>query len=88
LGPPANPGRFTSFHRATVLALAEVLAAAGLDHPAELRPHHISKRTALGRVETFEQIYHFLKPGELLSGTEDLRFKDTWPKAQSNYFSA
>jgi Conserved region in glutamate synthase len=65
--------RVASFHRATVLALAEVLAAAGLDHPADLRPHHISKRTALGRVETFDEIYYFLKPGELLSGTEDPR---------------
>ena len=80
--------RVASFHRATVLALAEVLAAAGLEHPADLRPHHISKRTALGRVETFEQLYHFLKPGELLSGTEDPRFKDAWPKARSDSFSS
>jgi glutamate synthase domain-containing protein 2 len=79
--------RVASFHRATVLALAEVLAAAGLAHPADLRPHHISKRTAFGQVETFEQIYHFLKPGELLSGTEDPRFKDTRPKARSDSFS-
>jgi hypothetical protein len=64
------------------LALAEVLAAAGLNHPADLRPHHISKRTALGQVQTYEQIYHFLKPGEPLSRTEDPRFKDIWPKAR------
>jgi glutamate synthase domain-containing protein 2 len=79
--------RVASFHRATVLALAEVIAAAGLDHPADLRPHHISKRTARGRVETFEQIYHFLKPGELLSGTEDPRFKDIWPKTRPDSLS-
>jgi len=80
--------RVASFHRATVSALAEVLAAAGLDHPADLRPHHISRRTALGRVETFEEIYHFLKPGELLSGTEDPRFKDAWSKARPDSFSS
>jgi glutamate synthase domain-containing protein 2 len=79
--------RVVSFHRETVLALAEVLAAAGLNHPADLRPHCISKRTALGRIETFEQTYHFLKPGELLSGTEDPRFKDIWRKAQPDSFS-
>ena len=84
---PEKASRVASFHRATVLALAEVLAAAGLDHPADLKPHHISKRTALGRVETFDQIYPFLKPGELLSGTQDPRFKDAWPKARSDSFS-
>ena len=80
--------RVASFHRATVLALAEVVAAAGLDHPSDLRPYHISKRTALGRPETLEQIYHFLAPGELLSGTEDPRFKYSWPKARSDSFSS
>jgi glutamate synthase domain-containing protein 2 len=80
--------RVASFHRATILALAEVLAAAGLGHPADLRPHHISRRTALGQVETFEQTYHFLKPGELLSGTEDPRFKDIWLKARPDSFSS
>jgi len=79
--------RVESFHRETILALAEVLAAAGLDHPADLRPCHVLKRTALGQVETFEEIYSFLKPGELLSGTEDPRFKDAWPKARSDSFS-
>ena len=79
--------RVASFHRETVLALAEVLAAAGLDHPAGLRPRHISKRTAFGRAETYEQIYRFLKPGELLSGTDDPRFKDIWPRVRPDSFS-
>jgi len=80
--------RVESFHRETVLALAEVLAAAGLDHPAQLRPHHIWKRTAAGRVETLEQIYPFLKPGELLSGTQDPRFQESWANARSDSFSS
>jgi hypothetical protein len=79
--------RVASFHRETVLALAEVVAAAGLNHPADLKPHHISKRTALGKVKTYEQMHHFLEPGELLSGTEDPSFKDIWPKARPDSFS-
>lgn len=78
--------RVAAFHRATLLALADVLAAAGLDHPSDLRPHHVSKHTALGRVETFDEIYHFLKPGELLSGTGDPRFKAAWQKARPDSF--
>lgn len=84
---PEKAARVASFHRATVRALAEVLGAAGLDHPADLRPYHISKRTALGRVETLEETYHFLAPGELLSGTDDARFKDAWTRARSDSFS-
>jgi glutamate synthase domain-containing protein 2 len=80
--------RVASFHRATVLALTEVVAAVGLDHPSDLRPYHISKRTTFCRPETLEQIYHFLEAGELLSGTEDPRFKDSWPKARSDSFSS
>jgi len=79
--------RVESFHRETIVALAEVLAAAGLDHPAQLRPHHIWKRTAAGRVETFEQIYPFLKSGELLSGAQETWFKESWTNARSDSFS-
>ena len=79
--------RVESFHRETVLALAELLAAAGLDHPADLTPGHILKRTALGQVETFEQAYDFLEPGELLSGARDPILRDAWSKARSDSFS-
>jgi glutamate synthase domain-containing protein 2 len=79
--------RVESFHRETILALAELLAAAGLDHPADLTPRHVIKRTASGQVQTFEQFYDFLKPGELLSGAKDPRFRDAWSKARSDSFS-
>ncbi len=78
--------RVASFHRATLAALAEVVAAAGLDHPADLRPHHIWKRSASGRVETFDQIYSFLGPRELLSGTDDPRFREAWARARADSF--
>ena len=41
---PDKAQRVDNFHRATVLALGEVIAAAGLEHPQELRPRHFSKR--------------------------------------------
>ncbi len=69
------------------VTLAELLAAAGLDHPAELTPGHILKRTAPGQLETFEQAYDFLEPGELLSGVRDPLLRDAWSKARSDAFS-
>jgi len=70
-----------------VTALAEVVAAAGLDHPQEVRPHHFSKRVAANRVETYDSLYRFLEPGELLAGTDDPRFKDAWPIARAESFA-
>ncbi|MCK9508478.1 MAG: FMN-binding glutamate synthase family protein, partial [Pigmentiphaga sp.] len=42
--------RVANFHTNTLSALSELLAAAGLKHPDELRPHHIVKRIANGEV--------------------------------------
>ena len=39
---PDKAQRVFNFHRSTIEALAEVIAAAGLDHPSELQPWHFS----------------------------------------------
>ena len=83
---PDKAERVFNFHRATVTALSEVVAAAGLEHPAELKPEHFSRRVAANRVETYDTLYRFLQPGELIAGTDDLRFKDVWPLAQAASF--
>ena len=84
---PDKAERVFHFHRATVTALAEVVGAAGLDHPSELKPSHFARRIAANRVETYETLYRFLQPGELLAGTDDVRFRDAWPLAQARSFA-
>jgi len=84
---PDKAERVYNFHRSTVMALADVIAAAGLEHPNELRPRHFSKRISPTRAESFDQIYRFLEPGELLAGTDDPRFKTAWPLAQAASFA-
>jgi glutamate synthase domain-containing protein 2 len=83
---PDKAERVFNFHRSTIEALAEVIAAAGLDHPSELQPWHFSKRLGAVRVQTLDQIYRFLQPGELLDGTEDPVFKNAWRMARSDSF--
>jgi glutamate synthase domain-containing protein 2 len=78
--------RVASFHRQTVKALAELVAAAGLGHPGQLRPHHFMHRAAPDRVVTFAQLYAFLEPGELPSGTSVPLFRDAWDMAQPDSF--
>jgi len=84
---PDKAERVAQFHRSTLRALSEVVAAAGLDHPSQLRPHHFSKRVTSGEVVSLAELHRFLNPGELLTGTEDPRFKSAWAMATPEAFS-
>ena len=38
-------------------------------------------------MQSYEQLFPTLTTGELLYGTEDLRFKDAWDKARPDSFA-
>jgi glutamate synthase domain-containing protein 2 len=84
---PDKAQRVFNFHRSTLTALAEVVAAAGLSHPQELSPRHFLKRVSPDIVATYEQIHRFLEPGELLGGTDDPRFAKSWAMARADSFA-
>jgi hypothetical protein len=75
-----------NFHKETVKALAELIAAAGLDHPRELRPFHFMHRAAPDRVVTFAELFPFLNPGELLDGTDQPQYRNPWEVARADSF--
>jgi glutamate synthase domain-containing protein 2 len=79
--------RVANFHRETIAALAEIIAAAGLDHPQQLKGDLILRRAAPDRVVTLAELYPVLMPGELLTGTSDPRFKDAWARARADSFA-
>ena len=83
---PDKAMRVAQFHGSTLHALAEVVAAAGLEHPSQLRPHHFSQRIAANKVKSFDRLYRFMKPGEILRGTDDPRFTEPWRIARSDSF--
>ena len=83
---PEKAERAWRYHQATLEALAEVLASGGLAHPSELRPVHISRRMDTQKVHTLDQVYDFLKPGELLEGTDNPAFKSQWALARADSF--
>ena len=84
---PHKIDRVYNYHHATLHALAELLGAAGLEHPQELRPIHFSQRTATTEVQTFAKLYPSLRPGELIDGTSDARFRDAWAMARADTFA-
>jgi len=94
---PDKAERVHNFHRNTLQALAEMLAAAGLKHPNELGPHHLFRRVSETEIKLVSQIHRFLKPGILLSGDGVGEFKgdrigefyeSCWAMAQAGSFDA
>ena len=84
---PHKVERVYNYHHATLHALAELLAAAGLEHPQELRPIHFSQRTSTTEVQSFAKLYPSLRPGELIDGTSDPRFREAWAMARADTFA-
>jgi hypothetical protein len=84
---PHKTERVYNYHHATLHALAEVLGAAGLEHPRDLRPIHFSQRTSTTEVQTFAKLYPSLRPGELIDGTYDPRFREAWGMARAETFA-
>jgi glutamate synthase domain-containing protein 2 len=59
--------RVHRYHEATVESLLELLGAAGIEHPDDLRPWHINRRVTATEVQTYADIYHYIEPGCLMS---------------------
>jgi glutamate synthase domain-containing protein 2 len=87
LVPDDKAERVYNFHRNTLKALAELVGAAGLSHPNELKPHHIVRRLSQNEVRLVSNIIKFLKPGDLLSGLADHPVYATfWKMADARSF--
>jgi glutamate synthase domain-containing protein 2 len=85
---PDKAERVYNFHRLTLRALADMLAAAGLERPDQLGPHHLVRRVTATEIMQFSQLHIFLKPDQLLNGTCQHDFyADNWARASANSFS-
>jgi glutamate synthase domain-containing protein 2 len=84
---PDKAERVFNFHHNTVRALAELVAAAGLDHPSELRPHHFMRRASSDTVVTYAEQFEILEPGQLLAdASSSHRFGEAWRVASAHTF--
>jgi glutamate synthase domain-containing protein 2 len=80
--------RVANFHRNTLTALAELLGAAGLHHPDDLKAHHIACRLSANHVTLLSTVFPEARPGEILEG--DLRSRVLqlgWPMADPHSFA-
>jgi glutamate synthase domain-containing protein 2 len=84
---PDKAQRVANFHRNTLRALSEMLAAAGLDHPSKVGPHHLVRRVSATEIKAFSQLHTFLEPGELLASDCKRDFyADSWARARADSF--
>ena len=64
------------------------IAAAGLAHPAALRPHHFQRRASSDRVISFADQYEQVTLGQLLTDPASLAFfSELWALASANTFA-
>ena len=90
LDVPDKTARVAHFHQNTMKALAQLIAAAGLTHPNQLKPHHLVRRVSPNQVRLASALLPYLAPGELL---DPARLADLppvyglyWPVAQAESF--
>jgi glutamate synthase domain-containing protein 2 len=90
LDVPDKTTRVAHFHSNTVKALAQLIAAAGLTHPSQLKPHHIVRRVSPNQVKLVSSLMPYLSPGELLDASQLDRLPPVyglyWPLAQAESF--
>lgn len=63
---PTKAERVYNFHKNTLHGLSEMLASAGLSHPADLKAHHLAQRINDREIKNYAQLHFWLKEGELL----------------------
>lgn len=85
---PDKAQRVANFHRNTLIALGELVAAAGLSRPSELRPHHFNRRGNSDAVISFAEQYEQVQPGQLLTDpSSSARFREAWRLASASSFA-
>ena len=84
---PDKAERVRNFHRNTLAALSDMIAAAGLEHPSHIGPHHLVRRVSATEIRMFSQLHIFLGDGELLTDAHNRDFYSAaWRAARAESF--
>ena len=86
LVPEVQAERVRNFHDATVHALMDIVAAAGLEHPRALRPHHVYHRVSVSKSLPLDRIWEFLPEGALLEEPGKTSYAFWWRAADPESF--
>ncbi len=90
---PDKIERVYRFHQNTLEALKELVQAAALEHPNQIRATHIVRRGDEREVRLLANLLPFVQPGELLAAMRgEVRWPHAvyelyWPRAQAHSFA-
>jgi hypothetical protein len=85
--------RVFHFHQNTLDALRELVQAAGLTHPNQIRATHIVRRDDMDVVRLLSNQLLFIRPGQLLAAANGQAswphavFELYWPQASADTFA-
>jgi glutamate synthase domain-containing protein 2 len=81
-------GRVRNFHKNTIVALTEMLEAAGLTHTHQLNRRHIVRRLSASQIKLADQIYPRVEINALIEGksVEDPRLASYWHRVTGSSF--
>lgn len=65
LNVPDKKERVASFHKETVNAFIEMIAAAGLKSPKELNRKHIYRRVSMSKIKRFDELFGYVEKNSL-----------------------
>ena len=86
---PSKAERVFNFHKNTLHALSEMIAASGLRHPSDIKAHHLAQRLNDREIKNYAQIHFFLKENELLQNNlddDENFYYRMWKLADANRF--
>lgn len=82
----AKAPRAARYHRETIEAAVDLMGAAGIAHPEELRPWHIMRRISTFETRHYGEVIDYLKPGTLLGDEIPKEFARAWRAANAQSF--
>ncbi|HOX81405.1 MAG TPA: FMN-binding glutamate synthase family protein [Chryseolinea sp.] len=78
--------RVANYHKNTVESFVELIGASGLNSPAGLNRHQITRRVFMNEVRTFEEIYPSVPSGAMLNGAVPTQYVNSFNSASAEKF--
>jgi glutamate synthase domain-containing protein 2 len=79
--------RVANFHHNTLQALAEVIGAAGLMHPSDIRASQLHRRISPTETKNFAELYAVLAQGALVNGSGNATLDALWQSVSADRFA-
>jgi glutamate synthase domain-containing protein 2 len=78
--------RVANYHKHTIESFVELMAASGIDNPAKLNRHQITRRVFMNEVRTFEEIYPSVPLGAMVNGSIPQAYINSYQSASADKF--